>query len=165
MNCQRFLIVNADDFGQSQGVNAGIITAHEQGIVTSASLMVRWPAASEAAAYARRQPQLGVGLHIDLGEWTYAQDQWVPLYKVVPDVNASTIRDELMRQIESFRRLMGREPSHLDSHQHVHREEPLRELTLQLADELAIPVRQLSPQVQYRGDYYGQAARGEPYPA
>jgi len=47
---QRYLIVNADDFGQSQGVNRGVIAAHEHGIVTSASLMVRWPAAIEAAA-------------------------------------------------------------------------------------------------------------------
>ena len=41
---KRCLIVNADDFGQSTGVNQGIITAYEQGIVTSASLLVRWPA-------------------------------------------------------------------------------------------------------------------------
>src|SRR4051794_16830036 len=47
----RYVIVNADDFGQSRGINRGIILAHEQGIVTSASLMVRWAAAAEAAAY------------------------------------------------------------------------------------------------------------------
>ena len=41
----RHLIVNADDFGQSAGINRGIIEAHEHGIVTSTSLMVRWPAA------------------------------------------------------------------------------------------------------------------------
>ena len=41
----RAVIVNADDFGQSAGINRGIVEAHERGIVTSASLMVRWPAA------------------------------------------------------------------------------------------------------------------------
>ena len=46
-------IVNADDFGQSPGITRGVIAAHERGIVTSASLMVRWPSANEAAAYAR----------------------------------------------------------------------------------------------------------------
>lgn len=55
----RFLIVNADDFGQSPGVNRGIIEAHEHGIVTSASLMVRWPAATEAAAYGRQSRRCG----------------------------------------------------------------------------------------------------------
>jgi len=42
----RFLIVNADDFGQSPGINRGIIKAHADGIVTSVSLMVRWPASN-----------------------------------------------------------------------------------------------------------------------
>jgi YdjC-like protein len=50
MTAARYLIVNADDFGQSSGVNRGIIEAHEKGILTSASLMVRWPATEEAAA-------------------------------------------------------------------------------------------------------------------
>ena len=54
------LIVNADDFGCSRGVNRGIIEAHEHGIVTSASLMVNRPAASEAAEYGREHPELGV---------------------------------------------------------------------------------------------------------
>lgn len=56
-----YLIVNANDFGQSAGVNQGIITAHEQGIVTSASLMVRWPAAVEATAYGRAHPEFSLG--------------------------------------------------------------------------------------------------------
>ncbi len=56
MPAKRYLIVNADDFGLSEGVNRGIIRAHEQGIVTSASLMVRGAAAAEAARYARAAP-------------------------------------------------------------------------------------------------------------
>ncbi|PYS69828.1 MAG: hypothetical protein DMF73_14065 [Acidobacteria bacterium] len=60
MIAQRYLIVNADDFGQSPGINRGVIEAHENGIVTSASLMVRWPAAAEAAQYARGHPDLSV---------------------------------------------------------------------------------------------------------
>src|SRR5687767_10207836 len=64
---KRYLIVNADDFGLSPGVNAGIVAAHENGIVTSASLMVRKLAAAEAADYGRRHPKFSVGLHVDLG--------------------------------------------------------------------------------------------------
>ena len=63
----RWLIVNADDLGLSSGVNQGILQAHEQGIVTSASLMVRHQAAPEAVAAAREHPRLGLGLHVDLG--------------------------------------------------------------------------------------------------
>ena len=67
----RVLVVNADDYGRTEGVNRGIIEAHERGIVTSASLMVRWPAAREAAAYVRGGWRLGLGLHVDLGEWVF----------------------------------------------------------------------------------------------
>src|SRR6516225_220913 len=80
----RSLIVNADDFGQSPGVNRGIIEAHERGIVTSASLMVRWPAARAAASYARRHLKLSVGLHFDFAEWACENGNWRPLYEVVP---------------------------------------------------------------------------------
>ena len=64
----RQLIVNADDFGQSHSVNRGILAAHERGIVTSTSLMVRWPAAAKAAALGRTHPRLSLGLHVDLGD-------------------------------------------------------------------------------------------------
>ena len=65
---KRRLIVTADDFDRSPSANRGIIAANEVGIVTSANLMVRWPAAAEAAAYARERPDLALGLHFDLGE-------------------------------------------------------------------------------------------------
>jgi predicted glycoside hydrolase/deacetylase ChbG (UPF0249 family) len=58
---RRVLIVNADDFGLSPGVNRSVVQAHERGIVTGASLMVRWPAATEATAYARANPGLSLG--------------------------------------------------------------------------------------------------------
>src|SRR3712207_7115710 len=50
-----------------------LFRSYEGGIVTSASLMVRWPAATEAAAYAREHRDLSVGLHLDLGEWVYRE--------------------------------------------------------------------------------------------
>src|SRR5437867_779392 len=102
MPSTRYLIVNADDFGQSRGVNQGIIEAHEHGIVTSASLMVRWPAACEAAAYGREHCELSVGLHLDLGEWAYREDAWVPLYEVVDLDDASAVAEEVSRQLSSF---------------------------------------------------------------
>src|SRR5262245_5377777 len=80
----KYVIVNADDFGQSHGVNRGIVHAHQYGIVTSASLMVRWPAAPEAVAYAREHQSLSLGLHVDLGEKVFRAGEWVPMYTVVP---------------------------------------------------------------------------------
>jgi predicted glycoside hydrolase/deacetylase ChbG (UPF0249 family) len=63
---RRILIVNADDFGLSGGVNRGVARAHDEGIVTSTSAMVRRDAIDEAAQLARERPKLSVGLHVDL---------------------------------------------------------------------------------------------------
>src|SRR5260221_10638319 len=109
MSDGRLLIVNADDFGLSGGVNRGVIEAHEHGILTSASLMVRWPAAAQAATYARSSRSLGVGLHLDLGEMVYVDGEWQWLYEVLPaDAGEQIIRAEVVRQIERFAALVGR---------------------------------------------------------
>jgi chitin disaccharide deacetylase len=156
---ERLLIVNADDFGRSASVNRGVIEAHERGIVTSASLMVRWAAAEEAAAYARASSGLSLGLHVDVGEWAYRENGWIQLYGAAADLET-----EVARQLARFRGLAGRDPTHLDSHQHVHREEPLRSIMLRLAGELGVPLREFSDRVRYCGDFFGQAAKGRPYP-
>lgn len=160
----RFLIVNADDFGQSPGVNRGIIQVHQRGIVTSASLMVRWDAAAEAAAFAREHPLLSVGLHLDLGEWAYRNGGWEECYCVVPGDDTAAVRREVRRQLGLYRDLMGNEPAHLDSHQHVHRDEPVRTIMLELASELGVPLRHYAPGVRYEGGFYGQTDVGEPLP-
>src|SRR5258708_5967972 len=62
----RRLVVNADDFGGSSSINAAVIRAHREGILTSASLMVNESGCEEAVALARENPRLGVGLHLAL---------------------------------------------------------------------------------------------------
>jgi predicted glycoside hydrolase/deacetylase ChbG (UPF0249 family) len=159
------LIVNADDFGLSAGVNEGIAAAHEQGILTSASLMVRWPEASAAAAYAQVHPELSIGLHLDLGEWTFDQGEWRVAYEVVPLTDEAAVTEEIERQLHQFRTLMGKEPTHMDSHQHVHQSEPVRSLCLRSAKELNIVLRNAQTEVRYSGDFYGQSDKGYPFPA
>jgi predicted glycoside hydrolase/deacetylase ChbG (UPF0249 family) len=162
---ERLLIVNADDFGLSRGVNAGVIKAHERGIVTSASLMVRWSAAAEAAAYARATRSLSLGLHIDLGESTIEGGTWVPLYEVVTVEEPGAVEAEVRSQLQSFRDLVGRDPTHLDSHQHAHRSEPAAGAVLrELARELGVPLRDDASHVRYYGGFYGQTGPGEPLP-
>lgn len=161
---EKLLIVNADDFGMSPGVNAGIIEAHEHGIVTSTSLMVRWPAAAQAAEYAQTHTRLSVGLHVDLGEWTFAEEEWRPAYQVVPVDDAMAVAEEIARQLAAFRKLMRREPTHLDSHQHVHHSEPIASILQEEARKLGLVLRATDPQVRYCGDFYGQASKGYPYP-
>ena len=126
------LIVNADDFGHSREVNAGVIRAHEQGIVTSTSLMVQRPAVEEAAAYARSRPQLAVGLHVEPGT-------------------------EVEDQLERFVALVGRDPTHVDSHKHAHLSEPLLSAVTSVGRRLAVPVRHLDPRMRYLGSFHGEA--------
>lgn len=160
----RCLIVNADDFGLCHGVNRGIIESAERGIVSSASLMVRQPAAVEAAAYAKQNRNLSIGLHLDFGEWAFKNGGWVRLYKVVPTDDANAVKEEINRQLAMFRELMGRSPTHLDSHQHAHRNEPVRPILLEAARKFSIPLRECDPRIRYCGDFYGQTGEGEPLP-
>jgi predicted glycoside hydrolase/deacetylase ChbG (UPF0249 family) len=160
----RALIVNADDFGQSRGINRGVVEAHEHGIVTSASLMVRYPAAAEAAVYAREHPTLSVGLHVDLGEWTCRDGTWSARYTVVAHDDAAAVEKEVGLQINRFHELLGRPPTHLDSHQHVHRREPVRSVLGALARAFGIPLRETDDRIGYSGAFYGQTADGQPWP-
>jgi predicted glycoside hydrolase/deacetylase ChbG (UPF0249 family) len=158
----KFLVVNSDDFGRSEGVNRGVILAHERGIVTSASLMVRWPAAAGAAELGRAHPGLGLGLHFDLGEWRYRLGTWEALYEVVPASDPAAVAAECARQLDLFRDLVGRDPTHLDSHQNVHRDEPARSVLLAAAGSLGVPLRFFTPGYEFFGGFYGQAADGSP---
>ncbi len=158
----RFLIVNADDFGLSAAVNAGIVEAHERGIVTSASLMVRQAAAADAVAQAMEDPALSVGLHIDIGQWDYEDGEWKLAYERCPPDDAAAVEVECRGQLEAFRELLGRDPTHLDSHQHTHMSEPVGPVAAAIADELGVPVRGRG--ITYAGGFYGQSGRGEPWP-
>ncbi|UCD56208.1 MAG: ChbG/HpnK family deacetylase [Candidatus Hydrogenedentota bacterium] len=164
MSGGRHLIVNADDFGLSSGVNLGIIKARENGVVTSASLMVRWPAAAEAADYGREHPSFSVGLHVDLGEWTYRDGEWKPVYEVVTFEDVNGVTSEILSQLDAFRRLTNRNPTHIDSHQHVHLREPVRSILVDIACRLGVPLRHYSSEARYCGDFYGQTREGSPLP-
>lgn len=150
----KYLIVNADDFGASRGINRAILELHERGVVTSASLMIDMPAASDAVAWAKRDEDLGVGLHVALTDETA-----VPL---VDFDDEKACFAEICSQIERFGRDLGRLPTHLDSHQNVHRDVRLRPLFVELANRYRLPLREHSA-VRYFPDFYGQW-EGEPHP-
>jgi chitin disaccharide deacetylase len=146
----RYAIFNADDFGYSHGINRGIAEAHDRGVVTSATLIVNGPAVEEAVAMARARPALAVGLHVN---FTNEAGRLVDLD------DPAACREELRRQYAAFCALMGARPTHLDSHQHVHRHPERRRLFEELADEEALPLRDRPP-VVFKGGFYGQWTYG-----
>jgi len=142
----RYLIVNADDFGASEGVNRGIVECHTDGVVTSTSLMVTGRAVDEAVALSRAHPDLAIGLHWDV--WGEDEREFD-----TDDIDA--VRDEFARQLEAFRRLMGRDPTHIDSHRHAHREDHLMLVFRELVEPLGLPLRDAG-QVRFVGGFYAQ---------
>jgi chitin disaccharide deacetylase len=142
----KHLIVNADDFGASVGVNRGISECHTAGIVTSASLMVTGSAAEQAAELSREHPRLAIGLHWDvLGEDDREFDVG----------NPTKVRDEFKRQLEDFHHLLGRMPTHVDSHRHLHLDEQVRPVLRELVEPLGIPLRG-DGAVRFVGGFYAQ---------
>lgn len=158
----RNLIVNADDFGLSPAVNAGVLRGHAHGIVTSASLMVRKPGATEAVRLAREHPGLALGLHLDLAQWDYRDGGWTPVYQRCDAEDPRAVAVECRSQLELFRRLTGHEPTHVDSHQHLHDSEPVSAVVTQMCVEIGVPLR--GRQIPYEGGFYGQTGHGEALP-
>lgn len=142
----RYLIVNADDFGASDGVNRGIVECHVNGVVTSTSLMVTGAAVDQAAALSREHPDLAIGLHWDV--WGEDEREFD-----IEDVDA--VRDEFARQVDEFRRIMGRDPTHVDSHRHAHREDHLMPVFRELVEPLGVPLRD-DGRVRFVGGFYAQ---------
>ena len=143
---ERFLIINADDFGASTGVNRGILECHTRGVVTSASLMVTGRAVREAVSMSRDHPALSIGLHWDV--WGEDEREFD-----IDDVRA--VREEFHRQIDQFHGLLGRMPTHIDSHRHAHREQHLLPVFRELVEPLSIPLRD-DGRVRFVGGFYAQ---------
>ncbi len=143
---RKICIVNGDDFGASIGVNRGIIEAHKDGILTSASLMINMPGCEEAVDLSAAHPNLSVGLHVN---FTNEGDP------VIDITNIEAARSELNGQYQLFVDLMGRSPTHIDSHHNVHRMPELSPLFVELAEKQGLFLREHSP-VRYYSNFYGQ---------
>lgn len=160
----RRVVVTADDFGLSPAVNRGVQAAATDGIVTAASLMVRRPHAVDAVARARRLPDLCLGLHLELVSYEVRDGDWVVTDQLVDPSDRQAVDREVTDQIARFVALVGRPPTHLDSHHHLHRDEPLGSVVAEHAERIGAPVRGCGGW-RYCGDFYGQYGRGEPWPA
>lgn len=151
----RYLIFNADDYGLTAGVSAGIRQAHTHGLVTSTTALMNLPdTPAELETALRETPNLGLGVHLNLTlgrPLTPARTLTTPAGLFWPpeawaarlaQVNLYEIAAEWQAQIERFVRVTGRAPTHLDAHHHLaYLHEPLLRLFLALAHVYACPVR------------------------
>lgn len=149
------LIVSADDFGMSPGVNAAIAAAHRDGILTDAGLMVNGAAFDEAVAMAAEMPSLSTGLHLVLvqGRATASPKDIPSLvdesghfanhpiacgmrYFFTPGIR-DQLKIEIRAQIDKYR-ATGLDLSHVDGHLNIHMHPTVLQILVELADELGI---------------------------
>lgn len=152
------LIVNADDFGRSEGINRGILEAHRNGIVTSTTVMINFPDAEPAIRQAQAgAPGLGLGLHLNLtaGVPVLPPDQVPSLvtaqgafhaFETWPEVagqlDPGDLEAELRAQLDRFVTVAGRAPDHLDAHNHAtYLIPPALRVMLAMAAEHGLPLR------------------------
>lgn len=149
---ERVLIVNADDFGLSKGQNYGIIEACNNGLVTSTTALVNGEAIHHAVELSRSVPGLGVGMHfvLTLGEPLSAMPgltregrlgKWVWQMAEQGSLPLDEIAHELDCQYRRFTELFGREPTHIDSHHHIHMLAPIYSIVADFAREKGLPIR------------------------
>ena len=150
------LIINGDDFGLSSSVNQAIIQAHQEGILTSTSLMVTGSAFAEAVALAKQNPRLGVGLHLTLvcGRSQLSPREIPHLVNEQGDfltdpVKAGlryqfssaarpALRQEIYAQLQAFQ-ATGLPLSHVDGHLHLHTHPVILGILKEFAPEFSIP--------------------------
>lgn len=129
------LIVNGDDFGVTLGVNRAIVAAHSHGVLTSTTVLVTSPYAAQAPDTARRWPELGFGLHVNLtdgpaaarpetipsmvdGDGHFLPERALLRGLVTRAIRPDDIAREVSAQLAAFRAL-GLEPTHWDAHRHL----------------------------------------------
>jgi hopanoid biosynthesis associated protein HpnK len=151
----RNLIVNADDLGWTEGVNRGIVEAHRKGLVTSATLLANGRAFDSGIDAARKNPELGIGVHLNLSDGPPATpaDQVPGLLNAAGELGSGPeslllriasrslrleeVEREWDAQIRKIREA-GISPTHLDGHKHVQMLPGLFELALRLAKKHGI---------------------------
>ncbi|MBI2774089.1 MAG: ChbG/HpnK family deacetylase [Chloroflexi bacterium] len=152
----RRLIVNADDLGRAPGVDRGVLRAHRDGIVTSATFMANVPGAERTAMLARESPTLDLGIHLSITFGRPLSDALQVPSLLRPDgtfhprpsdiVGRGIVtRDDVLRecraQLSRARALLGRDPSHADTHHFVHDDPAVFEALVELAREHGLAVR------------------------
>lgn len=159
------LIINADDFGLTNGVTYGIYDAIKDGVVTSTTMMVNTLGSELAAELVKNDAELKVGLHLNL-----SLGRPLTVCKSLVDENGSFIKPKILKsdgqyneeevygefaaQYRKFVALTGKEPTHIDSHLYLHQIFPKAERQAKrLSEKIGVPLRQFDTRY-CRGVYF-----------
>ncbi|WP_099159662.1 ChbG/HpnK family deacetylase [Virgibacillus ndiopensis] len=148
------LIVNADDYGFSPGVSAGILYAHQNGILTSTTAMVNTEFSKQSLDEAKKYPNLGIGLHfvLDVGKpiassvrsLTDHSGDFLKGKTLIESAKKQEVKEELKEQLELLYK-WGVDVTHIDSHHHMHLHIPgALEAVMEVAEMYNLPIRSFS---------------------
>lgn len=151
------LIINADDFGYTQGVNEGIVRAFRQGIVSSVSLMMNQAGTEHAIQLLRQRiiPRTGVHLCLTAGKPVCAPEQ---VRSLVDETGSFRTKDEFFKDLQidqeqvylefkaqiSKAKNTGTQITHLDTHHHVHSHPEVLQAFMKVSIESGLPVRSVN---------------------
>ncbi len=170
----RRLIINADDFGFTNAVTAGILEAHAAGTVTSTSMMVHCPGWDDAVRSANATPTLGIGLHLNLlvgkpfkssptltnprtGE--FASLTTIVQRALTGRLSAAEVSAECDAQLDALA-AAGINCTHIDSHRHTHALPVIRGAVAAIASARRLPLRRPVEAHSRAGDFASQLHRG-----
>ena len=141
----KYLIVNADDFGMTKGINEGIVKAMREGIVTSTSMVACGEAFDDAVKTARAHGIREVGAHLSLTEFSpITLPGKTENYKLfaarllLGTISEDKVRKEFQAQIEKIKKA-GFALTHLDSHEHIHMVPKMFRIFIDMARDYGIP--------------------------
>lgn len=148
------LIINADDFGLSRGINHGIYDAYTNGVLTSTTMMVTMPGLKHAVELSNKMPNLGIGIHLNI---TFGKpitncktllkpsgEFYKPKEKPNQDLfDEEEIYQEFLAQYNLFVKVLKRKPTHIDSHLYAHQKYiKAKNAAIKLAEEKDIAIRE-----------------------
>ncbi len=147
------IIINADDFGLTNGINYAIVDAYKHGVLTSATLMANMPAAMHAITLAKENPKLAVGVHLTLtvGKPILSVENSLTVngkfhsqhyYMNGGTIVEQELYDEWDAQIQYLLN-EGLVLSHIDSHHHAHSFDQCANVAKKLAHKYNLPLRQV----------------------
>jgi predicted glycoside hydrolase/deacetylase ChbG (UPF0249 family) len=163
---QRLLIVNADDYGLTERISTGILRAHDEGIVTSTSVLAIGPAWPKVAPWLADRDRLGVGVHLaavgedppllsarEVPTLVGREGRLCGSYKgfvarmAAGRIDPADVRREFTAQLEAVLHL-GVAVGHLDAHQHLHLWPAVGRIVIDVARRFQVPAVRVP---RYRG--------------
>lgn len=148
------MIVNADDFNLTRGVDRAILECHDRGIVSSTTFMVNLPVASSTVRELKKRKTLGVGLHLNvtfkspilgapkIKSLTSGHGSFRKMKEQLDGLPAaSELFSEYSAQVQKFIKVFGRKPTHLDTHHQMHNHPFFLKVLTEAAKTFKVPMR------------------------